>query len=102
MRLLLTFTTQNVIPSAPDDYEPINTTLTFDSATSRIVVPVRVVNDEIDEEDEELLSRLQLEPVGGDSPNVQVQPAQATLIIVDDDGKSIRLQGCIQKGGGEH
>ena len=73
--------------AAPDDYEPINRTLTFDSERSRVVIPVRIVNDGVDEEDEQLLSRLQLEPVEGDSPNVQVQPNEATLIILDDDGK---------------
>ena len=72
---------------APDDYEPINTTLTFDSDTVRIVIPVRIVNDEIDEEDEQLLSRLQLEPVEGDLPNIQVDPSQASLTIEDDDSK---------------
>ena len=51
------------------------------------MIPVRIINDGVDEEDEQLLSRLQLEPVEGDSPNVQVQPNQATLIILDDDGK---------------
>ena len=72
--------------SAPDDYEPINRTLTFDSERSRIVIPVRIVNDGVDEEDEQLLSRLQLEPLEGGSPNVQVQPNEASLIILDDDG----------------
>ena len=51
------------------------------------MIPVRIVNDGVDEEDEQLLSRLQLEPVEGDLPNVQVEPAEATLIIVDDDSK---------------
>ena len=73
--------------SAPDDYEPINRTLTFDSERSSLVVPVRIINDGVDEENEQLLSRLQLEPVEGDSPNVQVLPNQATLTILDDDGK---------------
>ena len=73
--------------SAPDDYEPINRTLMFDSERSSLVVPVRIINDGVDEENEQLLSRLQLEPVEGDSPNVQVLPNQATLTILDDDGK---------------
>ena len=55
------------------------------------MIPVRIVNDGIDEEDEQLLSRLQLEPVEGDLPNVQVEPAEATLIIVDDDSKRVIL-----------
>ena len=50
------------------------------------MIPVRIINDGVDEEDEQLLSRLQLEPVEGDSPNVLVQPNMATLIILDDDG----------------
>ena len=62
-------------------------TLTFNSASSRLVIPVRIVNDAIDEDDEQLISRLELEPVEGDLPNVQVDPAQATLTIVDDDGE---------------
>ena len=62
-------------------------TLTFDSASSRLVIPVRIVNDAIDEDDEQLISRLELEPVEGDLPNVQVDPAQTTLTIVDDDGE---------------
>ena len=81
-------------PLAPGDYEPINRTLTFDSESSRLVIPVRIINDGVDEEDEQLLSRLQLEPVGGDSPNVQVEPSEATLTIVDDDGKFIFMALC--------
>lgn len=75
--------------SAPEDYEPINRTLTFDGETSRLVIPVRIVNDGIDEEDEEFLSRLRLEPVEGELPNVQVEPSQATLVIVDDDSETV-------------
>ena len=84
--------------SAPDDYEPINRTLTFDSERSSLVVPVRIINDGVDEENEQLLSRLQLEPVEGDSPNVQVLPNQATLTILDDDGKISSLSKFINKG----
>ena len=51
------------------------------------MIPVRIVDDEIDEEDEQLFSRLQLEPIEGNSPNVEVDPAQAILIIVDNDSK---------------
>ena len=77
-----------LLHAAPGDYEPINRTLTFNGETSRIVIPVRVVNDDIDEEDTEMLvATLRLEPVEGDSPNVQVVPDQATLLIQDDDSK---------------
>ena len=81
------FTELVILPSAPEDYQPLNRTLTFNSSITRLTIPVRIVNDEIDEEDEQLISRLQLEPVEGDLPNVQVDPAQAILIIVDDDSK---------------
>ena len=81
------FTKLVILPSAPEDYQPLNRTLTFNSTITRLTIPVRIVNDEIDEEDEQLISRLQLEPVEGDLPNVQVDPAQAILIIVDDDSK---------------
>ena len=52
---------------------------------------MEIVDDVIDEEDEQLLSRLQLEPVDGDTPNVQVEPNEATLVIVDDDGKKFEF-----------
>ena len=78
-----------ILRSAPEDYEPLNRTLAFSSTITRLMIPLRIVNDEIDEENEQLVSRLQLEPVGGDLPNVQVDPAQATLIIVDDDSKKM-------------
>ena len=55
------------------------------------MIPVRIINDGVDEEDEQLLSRLQLEPVEGDSPNVQVSPNEAILVIVDDDGKYFKI-----------
>ena len=55
------------------------------------MIPVRIINDGVDEEDEQLLSRLQLEPVEGDSPNVQVSPNEAILVIVDDDGKYFEI-----------
>ena len=55
------------------------------------MIPVRIINDGVDEEDEQLLSRLQLEPVEGDSPNVQVSPNEALLVIVDDDGKYFKV-----------
>ena len=88
--IILSYILPNVylpLTSAPEDYEPVNMTLTFDGASSRLVIPVRIVNDAIDEDDEQLISRLELEPVEGDLPNVQVDPAQATLTIVDDDGE---------------
>ena len=51
------------------------------------MIPVRIINDAIVEEEEELISRLQLEPVEGNLPNVQIDPDQTTLIIEDDDSE---------------
>lgn len=62
-------------------------TLTFNSAVDRLIVPVRIVDDSVDEENEQLLARLMLEPIAGDLPSVQVDPAQATLLIIDNDRK---------------
>ena len=72
---------------APDDYEPVNQTLLFDATNTRRVVRITIVNDQILENDEDFLSRLALEPVDGDQPNVQIDPAEATLVIQDEDGK---------------
>lgn len=74
---------------APDDYEAVNQTLTFDATNTRTTVPITIVNDEVDENEENFISRLSLEPVVGDPPNVQLQPDQATLLIGDDDGQLI-------------
>ena len=68
------------------DYESVNTTITFDPDNTRILVPVPVLEDDIDEEDEDILARLGLEPGGGDQ-NVQISPDEAKLLIIDDDSK---------------
>jgi hypothetical protein len=66
------------------DYEGVNQTLTFDTATTRIPVTVPILEDNIDEEDENILARLSLEPESRDE-NVQIVPQNATLLIIDDD-----------------
>jgi hypothetical protein len=66
------------------DYESVDQTLTFDTATTRIPVTVAILEDNIDEEDESILARLALEPESRDE-NVQIVPENATLLIVDDD-----------------
>ena len=45
-----------------------------------------IENDNIDEEDEDFLASLTLE-VASDSSVVQLQPAEATILIGDDDGQ---------------
>ena len=68
------------------DYESVDMTITFDPDNTRILVTVPVLEDDIDEEDEDILARLGLEPGGGDQ-NVQISPDEATLVISDDDGE---------------
>lgn len=71
------------INAAPEDYLPINQTLTFDSETVRQTVSVSIVDDAVDENLEDLIALLALEI---EADEVQLQPAEATLLIIDDDG----------------
>ena len=58
--------------------------LTFSSNTGRVLVNVSIINDDIDENQENLFTRLSLESVDA---RVSVAPDEATILIVDDDGK---------------
>ena len=58
--------------------------LTFNSNTGRVLVNVSIINDEVDEIQENLFTRLRLESVDA---SVSVAPDEATILIVDDDGK---------------
>jgi hypothetical protein len=66
------------------DYDSINQTLTFDTDTTRIPVPVSILEDDIDEEDESILVRLAED---GETENVQINPEEATLLIIDNDSE---------------
>ncbi|ORU95142.1 MAG: hypothetical protein A6F71_10890 [Cycloclasticus sp. symbiont of Poecilosclerida sp. M] len=68
------------------DYQSVNITLTFSPATTTAVISVPLLNDDIDEEDEDINARLELEPEDGQQ-NVQIDPDEAKLIIIDDDGE---------------
>ena len=71
------------------DYESINTTITFNSSISTRVIPVSVLEDQIDEDQENLLARLRLEPANG-GLNVLIRPGQASLFIEDNDGTYVK------------
>jgi len=58
--------------------------LTFNASMERIPVEILIVNDDIDENSENLFSRLRLESLDA---NVDVIPDEATILILDDDGK---------------
>ena len=69
------------------DYDSINTTITLSPGVPSVNISVKVVDDEIDENRENLVARLRLEPADEDQ-NVQIQPDEATLLITDDDGRT--------------
>lgn len=52
------------------------------------MISVMIVDDKIDEEDEQLFFTLQLKSDLSD--NIKLSPAQARLVILDNDGKTLR------------
>ena len=68
------------------DYSSLNQTLTFSPDTTTQVISVPLLDDSIDEEDETFLASLELDS-SSDDQNIQIQPDEATLLILDDDGK---------------
>lgn len=68
----------------PADFSALDVLLTFNASTERIPVQILIVNDDIDENSENLLSRLRLESVDA---SVSVTPDEATILILDDDGE---------------
>ena len=78
---------------SPSDYTSVDMILTFSPTNNRITVTVSLEDDDIDEEDEFLIGRLELDP-SGTQTSVQIQPAEARLIILDDDGTLKVLMLC--------
>ena len=70
---------------SPLDYTSVDRILTFSPTNIRIIVTVSIEDDAIDEDNEYLTGRLELDPSGGQT-SVQIQPAEARLLIVDNDG----------------
>ena len=68
------------------DYQGVNMTLTFSPDTTTTVITVPILNDDNVEDDEDINARLELEPED-DQQNVQINPDEAKLFIIDDDGK---------------
>ena len=68
------------------DYTSLDRTLTFSPTNTRMLISVAVQDDNIDEDDEYLIGRLELDPAGGQI-NIQIQPDEARLLIQDDDGE---------------
>ncbi len=67
------------------DYTSVDQILTFSPTNTRIMVSVNIQDDAVDENDEYLIGRLELDPAGG-VQNIQIQPDEARLLILDDDG----------------
>ena len=72
------------LSAGPQDFSALDMFLTFNSNTRRVLVNISIVNDEVDENQENLFTRLRLESVDA---SVSVAPDNATILIVDDDGK---------------
>ena len=72
------------LSAGPQDFSALDTLLTFNSNTRRVLVNISIINDEVDENQENLFTRLRLESVDA---SVSVAPDEATILIVDDDGK---------------
>ncbi len=67
-------------------------TLTFDADNTRRVFTVTLVNDNVDELDETILSFLELESL---DPFVKLVPSESVVLILDDDGVLMRkLMSC--------
>ena len=71
--------------TAPDDYIGIqNQPLTFRAQLPPMSVPVTILNDLLDEEDNETFHTLLV--LVTDNPRVQIDPSLAEVLIQDDDG----------------
>ena len=77
--------TEDATALSTRDYTSVDQILTFSPTMTAIMVSVPILDDDIDEDDEYLRGRLELDPAGGEQ-NVQIMPDQAQLIIQDDDG----------------
>ena len=79
------FYTEDGTALSTSDYTSANQTLTFSPTTTRMTISVPIQDDNIDEDDEYFIGRLELDPSGSEK-NVQIQPDEAQLLILDDDG----------------
>lgn len=82
--------TEDATALSSSDYTSVDQLLTFSSTNTTITVSVPIQDDNIDEDDEYLRMRIELDPASGQT-NVQLMPDQAQLFIQDDDGKIILM-----------
>ena len=69
-------------PAAPGDYTSTSGTITFGPGTVEQNITIPIINDLRLELDETFTVQLMNPP-----PRVTLNPAQATVTIIDDDGK---------------
>lgn len=75
----------NSFPVAGDDYEPIDTILTFSETVITISINVTLINDGFVEGDEDFQARLEILTAG---TNAELFPDDlAPVKILDDDSK---------------
>ena len=66
------------------DYTPESILLTFSETDTRHTVPISILNDNVNEGTEDFFAGLQF--AVETNLNVQIQPQQATIQILNDDG----------------
>ena len=74
----------------------INRTVTLDSGTRSLVVPVTIINDTTSENREDFLARLVLQNPN-DRSQVIVSPDEATVTFHDDDSKTCAFDESVSK-----
>ena len=67
------------------DYTSVDQIFTFSPTSTRITISVSISDDSIDEDNEYFRGRLELNQSVGER-NVQIEPDEAQLLILDDDG----------------
>ena len=73
-----------ISPAAPGDYTSRQMPLTFSSTSTRIPVTIPIIDDSDIEDIERFLANLQID--ANDFPDITVEPEQATIDIISNDG----------------
>lgn len=77
----------NIIYIAPGDYAGVSRLVTFTPSQSSVFIVVGIVDDDISEVTIEFFSATAT-LVSSDTSGVEIDPANTTITIFDDEGKS--------------
>ena len=75
------------------DYVPVNQTVVFDMCETRSCVTVTIIDDFIVERNERFFFALYRTP--GLHPNIDLDPVDGEVVILDDDGRYIYQMTCV-------